>query len=335
MIKVDSDRRIGDPIEMGKFIPWENLQTALNRCCGQYSLPVVVEMDKLSEGGFLSGAEDCVVVYHANHKKDYFSYAITQKELYGSSYLSVFFAGVSKNWRQKNMVDISRKEQDVQSAVYKATYGEFGSMGSGVTKAFQSALKKGAEKKLVEEKLYYERLEGAILAAIDIAQHMPAPAPKASAASSAHSAPKATSVPKATAAPKAAPAAKAAAPKAAATPKTTAPLKAATAPKAAPDATKNAEGKTASGLLGWVTIVWFALAIWTFITFGAQSLLTSIPAFLALCWASNLAEKRRFFFGVLVAFIGWMAVCGPLMEFTEVLGALVPIAGALLTVFAE
>lgn len=176
MINVDSKDRIGKPLQIRHFIPWVNLKSALARTTSQYSLPVAIELDKLKEGGFLSEAVECAAVYHQNHRRDYFSYVITQEEKYGAVYLSIFCAGKSKNLHNKNAAEIMEKNRQAQANLYHATHGEYGYVGSGVSRTINSWVSKNAEKKLVDEELYYNRLADALFDAIEVALNMPAPA---------------------------------------------------------------------------------------------------------------------------------------------------------------
>lgn len=193
MLKIPANRAMGDPIDIGKMIPWENLKTALVQKCAAYGLPVDVVADQMKDGGFGSPVYDCIAVYHQNHRKDFFFHVISQKELYGTCYLSVYLGGQSRNQRDIAMVNASQEQSERQSFFKSVDAGYF-VPSFGIVRHIGNSIKKSAESKIGDENIYYDRVMQAITDAIPAAIAMPVGA-RATATSSYAARPTATSKP--------------------------------------------------------------------------------------------------------------------------------------------
>ena len=173
---------MGDPIDIGKMIPWENLKTALVQKCAAYGLPVDIVADQMKDGGFGSPVYGCIAVYHQNHRKDYFFHVISQKELYGTCYLSVYLGGQSRNQRDIAMVNASREQSEKRSFIQSIDAGYY-VPGSSIVRTIGNSIKKSAESKMGDENIYYDRVMQAITDAIPAAIAMPVGARTAAASS--------------------------------------------------------------------------------------------------------------------------------------------------------
>lgn len=73
-------------------ISLQTIQNALGGVAQQSSIPIAFYIEQLKGNGFLSGTENCLVLYHPEHQKDYFSIAIRVKD----QEVSAGILGVSK-----------------------------------------------------------------------------------------------------------------------------------------------------------------------------------------------------------------------------------------------
>ncbi len=99
MIKVFVERRI-DQQQIPQFVPFQNLMFAVKAINESTdNLPIIVEIDKMKVGKGLDGigakANDCLVIYHAQHKKSYYSFVIIQEQIYSRNFVSVYLGGNS------------------------------------------------------------------------------------------------------------------------------------------------------------------------------------------------------------------------------------------------
>lgn len=112
MIKVLPERLCGNPIRLDQFVPYDELKNAIEVKGREYGIPIVVEMDEVKVGKGLTAlavsADPCLVVYHANHRKDYYNYILTQTLQGNFSFLSQYLGGDSKNYRNKTIGENSR-----------------------------------------------------------------------------------------------------------------------------------------------------------------------------------------------------------------------------------
>lgn len=61
----------------GLEVTLQSVQEALLEAAGQVGLPVAFYTDQVKYGGMIGGStEDCIVLYHPEHQKDYFKVCI-------------------------------------------------------------------------------------------------------------------------------------------------------------------------------------------------------------------------------------------------------------------
>lgn len=80
----------------GQGITLQVVQNELHEKMGQASIAISFYPEKVKYAGLLGGTEDCLVVYHPDHKKDYFSIVIRIKRQGNVAYITVNATGVSK-----------------------------------------------------------------------------------------------------------------------------------------------------------------------------------------------------------------------------------------------
>ena len=79
MIKEKELREMRQPVRYSNAqgITLKTIQEALQHAAQQHGIPVAFYDDQIKFGGLIGGTvEDCIVLYHPNHQKDYFKVAI-------------------------------------------------------------------------------------------------------------------------------------------------------------------------------------------------------------------------------------------------------------------
>ena len=79
MIKADSLREFRSPVRYrdGASVTLATVQDAVKDAAMQMGIPVAFKSDQVKSGGLLSSTvEDCVVLYHPEHEKDYYNICI-------------------------------------------------------------------------------------------------------------------------------------------------------------------------------------------------------------------------------------------------------------------
>lgn len=81
----------------GQNITLQSIRSALKNYLDSGNIAVAFDTEQIKRGGVLGGhTEDCLVVYHPEHRKDYFSFAVTVKNQGTYAFVSVSSFGVSK-----------------------------------------------------------------------------------------------------------------------------------------------------------------------------------------------------------------------------------------------
>lgn len=61
----------------GEGITLQTVQEAIADCAEKFGIPVAFASDQVKSGGlFNSSVEDCIVMYHPEHERDYFKFCI-------------------------------------------------------------------------------------------------------------------------------------------------------------------------------------------------------------------------------------------------------------------
>lgn len=81
----------------GLEVTLQSVQEALLEAAGQVGLPVAFYTDQVKYGGMIGGStEDCIVLYHPEHQKDYFKVCIRVKKQGSYAFVSVNDFGTSR-----------------------------------------------------------------------------------------------------------------------------------------------------------------------------------------------------------------------------------------------
>ena len=79
----------------GQDITLQAIQSLLQGEAQQAGIPIAFRLDQV-RGGLFGGAEDCLVLYHPEHQKDYFSVAVRIKRQGNYAFVSAESFGTSK-----------------------------------------------------------------------------------------------------------------------------------------------------------------------------------------------------------------------------------------------
>lgn len=149
MIKADELREFRPTVryQNGEGITLSTVQDAIKDCAMKMGIPVAFSNDQVKSGGlFNSSVEDCIVLYHPEHEKDYFRFCIRVKRQGVYAFVSVNDFGKSKQMNKAAYAESYKADRKGQSMSYK-----MGSMiGQGVMTLGRS------KAKLEEEEMYYQ-----------------------------------------------------------------------------------------------------------------------------------------------------------------------------------
>lgn len=149
MIKADELREFRPQVryQNGEGITLSTVQEAIKDCAMKLGIPVAFRGDQVKSGGlFNSSVEDCVVMYHPEHERDYFKFCIRVKRQGVYAFVMVNDFGQSKQMNKANTAEFMKQDRKGQSMSYKV-----GSMiGQGLRTLGKSS------QKLEEENMYYQ-----------------------------------------------------------------------------------------------------------------------------------------------------------------------------------
>lgn len=123
-----------------------NVQLAISDLAEQNQIPVAFYQDDAKEGGMFSDTIPALVVYHPDHRNDYFNMAmiLTKQGSFGS--VAVYAAGKSKQMNKFARSEAAKADRRGQSLSYK--------LGSAAVSGLMNMGK--SKQKLQEEQMYYE-----------------------------------------------------------------------------------------------------------------------------------------------------------------------------------
>lgn len=113
MIKADNLRKFhpGVRIKNGSGITLSAVQTAVEKGAEDIGIPVAFYDDQVKSGGlFNSSVEDCIVMYHPDHERDYFKFCIRVGRQGNYAFVSVNNFGESKQIAKANYAENSKRE---------------------------------------------------------------------------------------------------------------------------------------------------------------------------------------------------------------------------------
>ncbi len=131
----------------GEGITLETVQEAIKDCAMGMGVPVAFKNDQVKSGRlFNASVEDCIVMYHPEHERDYFKFCIRVKRQGTYAFVMVNNFGQSKQMKKADTAAFMKQDRKGQSMSYK-----LGSMiGQGIRTLGKSS------QKLEEENMYYQ-----------------------------------------------------------------------------------------------------------------------------------------------------------------------------------
>ncbi|MGI6500016.1 MAG: hypothetical protein ACOX1S_03890 [Anaerostipes sp.] len=109
MIKVPAERMCdGSPLQINGRLDLGVFARNILEVAQRNGINLEIAQDECKVGGGLfTKAEPCVVVYNADHKRDYYSYVFTTSAQGNFNYLLQYAAGESKNWKNQVLTEKS------------------------------------------------------------------------------------------------------------------------------------------------------------------------------------------------------------------------------------
>lgn len=152
----------------GTGITLQSIQNAIRNKANQYQIPVAFASEKIKSGGMLnSTVEDCLILYHPEHQKDYYNIAISIKRQGTMAFVSANDFGESKNLKKINAKSAagSALKQGWKNAGKEGNWSPGMSLVSGAIGGAVGALRSlgGSKGKQEEENNYY----GALMQILD------------------------------------------------------------------------------------------------------------------------------------------------------------------------
>lgn len=150
MIKEKELREAKTPIRYsdGESITLVSIQAAVQSKIDSKGLPVKFSMDQVKYGGLGGGTEDCLVLSHPQHEKDYLQLCIRVKHQGTYAFVSIDEFGTSKQLAIQSAHDYS--SETIKHGSMSEKFGAL--LGSGFRRLFKGKYDKKA---LEEEKTWY------------------------------------------------------------------------------------------------------------------------------------------------------------------------------------
>lgn len=149
MIKADELREFRPQVryQNGEEITLSTVQKAIKECATNLGISTAFRCDQVKSGGlFSSSVEDCLVMYHPEHEKDYFKFCIRVKHQGVYAFVSINDFGQSKQMNKASYAESYAANRKGQSMSYK--------VGSIIGQGIMTLGKSKA--KLEEEQMYYQ-----------------------------------------------------------------------------------------------------------------------------------------------------------------------------------
>ncbi len=156
MIKVDELREFRPQVryQNGEGITLMTVQEAIKDCAMKMGIPVAFRGDQVKSGGlFNSSVEDCLVMYHPEHERDYFKFCIRIRRQGVYAFVDIHEFGESKQMNKAYRSELAKEgakgyfkagnEYDTGKMLGQAIGGFVGSIGK-------------SKAKLEEEQMYYQ-----------------------------------------------------------------------------------------------------------------------------------------------------------------------------------
>ena len=90
-------------IQDGASITPQTVTDALRNCAASHGIPAAFDLDQVKTGGMIGGKTvDCVVLYHPEHRRDYFNLVATVQHQSSYAFIAVYSYGESKQMKKQD-----------------------------------------------------------------------------------------------------------------------------------------------------------------------------------------------------------------------------------------
>ena len=148
MIKIDELREFRPDVyyKDGTDVTLQSVQAAIMRYAQDRGIPIAAYTDQVKSGNILNKSiEDCIVLYHPEHRSDYFKFCVRVKHQGNYAFVSIMDFGTSKQMKKAGQTEAYKESRQGQSLSFK-----IGSLiGQGLVSIGKS------KTKLEEEQNYY------------------------------------------------------------------------------------------------------------------------------------------------------------------------------------
>lgn len=141
----------------------DDVKAKIDIVAQEKGIPVECFFEEAKIGGMFSGKESVLAVSHPEHQKDYQKFAIVLSNQYSSIVAKIYTFGTSKQGKKAVLRDVSK------GAFKSASDGKntLGNAVKGTASIVGLAMSLGkSDKKLEEEKIYYQFLTEAVREAL-------------------------------------------------------------------------------------------------------------------------------------------------------------------------
>lgn len=128
----------------------DTVQSAIEQVAGDMGIPVAFSRDQVKGGGlFNKTVDDCIVLYHPDHKRDYYNFCVYLSRQGNRVFIYTKVFGHSKQFKKEARSEAAKANRQGKELAY-----QLGSViGSGIRNIGKS------QKKLEEEQEYYDTLD--------------------------------------------------------------------------------------------------------------------------------------------------------------------------------
>jgi hypothetical protein len=156
MIKADELREFRPQVryQNGEGITLMTVQEAIKDCAMKMGIPVAFRWDQVKSGGlFNSSVEDCLVIYHPEHERDYFKFCIRVRRQGVYAFVDINEFGESKQMNKAYRSELAK--EGAKGYLKAGDEYEAGKMAGKVIGGLIGSLGK-SKAKLEEEQMYYQ-----------------------------------------------------------------------------------------------------------------------------------------------------------------------------------
>lgn len=149
MIKADELHEFRPQVRFpnGEGITLSTVQDAITECAANMGIPVAFKSDQVKSGGmFNSTVDDCIILYHPEHEKDYYRFCVRVKHQGKYAFVTINDIGHSKQIGKARVAEFSKEDRKGKDLSYK--------VGSILSSAVLAAGRNA--QKLEEEQMYYQ-----------------------------------------------------------------------------------------------------------------------------------------------------------------------------------